>query len=871
MTERSLLRLPQAKAALRQLNKWFFDNIQVSEAWVNQVRELSQQGQVVYVLRNLNVMDYLALSHLIRRYDLPKIAFVNDFQLPPLNGKLTSWLTQLGIRPPQAVALQDALTSGRSAALFLKRPPGMFDVAAGASGGRGLIEGDSVLQTLINLQRHSERQIILLPQVILWTSRPNTQGTHLIDYVLGPREWPSSVRTMGQLLANYGRVELRSCDPLSLQHFLKNEPQSSDEVLVRKIVYAMLRRLERERRSATGPAQKPPDRQRLQVLRSPKLQQVINSMAGERKADRLALTRRAQKTLNELQATPNSAAVKALEVLLDRIFNRIYAGIDVDLEGIERLRELAKEGTLILLPSHKSHVDYLVISYLCNEHNIQLPMIAAGDNLSFFPLGPLFRRAGAFFIRRSFRGDRLYAATLEAYVRRLLRDGHTIEVFIEGGRSRTGKLLKPQLGLLSMLVDGATSLPYRTVHFVPASIGYERIIEASAYEHEVGGGEKHKEDAAALLKSTEVLRHRYGRINLQIGQPLTLAQMRTELGLPDTGPISPAQRRAVVVRLGNRTMDEINRVTAVTPGALTATALLSEQRRSIADEDLLDRCQHLVSMLYANGARVTPSTATDGKLREESIHEAIQMFVDAGLLEAHEPGNTSKSKKRNVTGRGILYRIPEDKRLELDTSKNHIVQFFVERSLVAMAFLMHKSDTAQLELVRDRVHQLSRLFKHEFRFRADASFEEIFFDTLSAMERDKELVRDNSELALGEGRDGWSARIWLETYASILTNFVESYRIAARGLRLLTRGPLPDKELVKKTLTTGRRMFLSGEVERPEAISKPLFENAFQCFVNEGYLRLSSQRYALTDSFMSEEAVGAIEGRLAGYLDLKSE
>ena len=151
-------------------------------------------------------------------------------------------------------------------------------------------------------------------------------------------------------------------------------------------------------------------------------------------------------------------------------------------------------------------------------------MIAAGDNLSFFPLGPIFRRAGAFFIRRSFRGDRLYAAVVDAYVRRLIRDGYPIELFLEGGRSRTGKLLAPKFGLLNMVVDAALALPRNgRCYFVPVSIGYERVVETSSYERELTGGEKQrKKTPPASCARREVLRHRYGRINVQFGQALTL-------------------------------------------------------------------------------------------------------------------------------------------------------------------------------------------------------------------------------------------------------------------------------------------------------------------------------------------------------------
>jgi glycerol-3-phosphate O-acyltransferase len=567
--------------------------------------------------------------------------------------------------------------------------------------------------------------------------------------------------------------------------------------------------------------------------------------------------------LREMQATPDTPTIKALEVLLDRVFHRIYAGIDVDEAGVQRLRDLNRDGSLVLLPSHKSHVDYLVLSYLFNERNLQLPVIAAGDNLSFFPLGPILRRAGGFFIRRSFRGDKLYSATVEAYVRRLMRDGHTIELFIEGGRSRTGKLLTPKFGLLGMLVDAALNVTSREVHFVPISIGYERIVETGAYEKELSGGDKEKEDAAGLFKSTEVLRHKYGRISVQIGQSLSLRDLRREVGLADDAEASPPKRRAIVIRLANRTMDEINRVTAVTPGALTALALLSDRTRLLPHEEMIVRCARLLDALRAMGARVTTRTASRaGVLREEAIREAAQMFLDAELLEAHG----AEGARAEKAGPGVAYRIPDRKRLELETSKNHIVHFFVERGLIAIAMLVPPGPPVEVTAVRERVRSLSKLFKHEFRFRADASFDQIFEATIAAMERDRDLTVAEGRLVPGAGRGGWSGEVWLRTYAWTLRNFVEGYRVAARSLGALRKGPVSEKDAIKRALAVGGRMAASGEVELRESVSKSVIQNAYQAFVDEGYVRTHEGKHELTESFRSPEALSAIEGRIAGFL-----
>jgi glycerol-3-phosphate O-acyltransferase len=437
-------------------------------------------------------------------------------------------------------------------------------------------------------------------------------------------------------------------------------------------------------------------------------------------------------------------------------------------------------------------------------------------------------------------------------------------MFLEGGRSRTGKLLAPKFGLLKMVVSAALAVPQRPVCFVPVSIGYERVVDS--YEVELEGGEKTKEDARGLLGSAGILRSRYGRINLQFGQILTLDHIRSDLGL-GPGALSPAKQRALVTRLGNRVMDEINRVTAVTPGALTALALLSYHRRGQTHEKLLVRSERLLATLRRLGARTTPAlVAPNGALRAEAIREAAQMFADAELVEVRYPAEVgSKKRTKPRAGRGAIYTIPEGKRLKLDGSKNIIIHFFVERALVALALLLPPGPPRAEADAKGRVQELSRLFKYEFRFRADASFDTIFEATLAGMVADGDLERRGTDLVAGPGRAGWTGHQWLLAYAGLLRNFVESYRIAARGLAGLEKGPLDSKDLLKQTLATGRLMYLSGEVERAEAVSKPLMENAFAAFQDLGYVANAAGQMQLPEG--KEDAVRTLEESIAKYLD----
>jgi glycerol-3-phosphate O-acyltransferase len=878
MAPRELPKPYEPNPVLRALYERFFANIRVDEAWARGAQDLAREGTLVHVLGTLNIVDFLALDHLSKRFALPPIRFVNDLGLWVLNPAMgRGWWDLIFPRSP-AAQLRYTIEREGSAVIFLRRPRGIVDLATGATSRRGMAEGEQLVKTLLEVQRQRDRPILLVPQVFVWTKRAESSDPHPLD-LLEPSEWPNMANTVAQFLLNYRHAALTTGEPLNLKEFLANHPGLPEAEIQRRSTYVLLRRLDRARRSITGPAMKPPDRVRLEIVRSPRLRSAIEDLAGERDADRTVLTGQALAMLRELQARPDGTTRKLFEVIFRRIFARSYSGIEYEAPDIERLREASRKGTLILLPSHKSHFDYFFLSYVFNGENLPLPNIAAGDNLNFFPVGELLRRGGAFFIRRSFKGDRLYAAVVDAYIRRLMREGQSIEIFLEGARSRTGKLLPPKFGLLSMIVDAALSVADETeTYFVPVSIGYERLAELRAYERELKGLEKKKESTAELLKTPEVLRNRYGSINLQVGQIVSMREVREELGVLE-GALTPAKRRAIVTRIGNRVMDEINRVTAVTPGALTALGLMvGPPREAVSHRALYERCDRILDLLRFMGARVTPTTATAaGPFRPEALAEAVQMFLDAELLEfpnAPRPERSAWTRKhRLVASESATYVVPDGKRLALDVTKNMILHFFVERAIVATVLLRAASRPVALGVARDRVQKLSRLFKYEFRFRADAPLDDIFRRTLESMlERGEvsalgDLTSDRTELNVGPGSLGWSGNTWLELHASLLKNFLEGYRATARSLSGLIKGPIAEKEAVKRALGVGNRMLAQGELERREAITKPIAENALSAFVDEGYLRRRDGKLELAESFRTSRAASAIESRMASFLE----
>ena len=256
------------------------------------------------------------------------------------------------------------------------------------------------------------------------------------------------------------------------------------------------------------------------VLRARAVRAVVAAEAREKHAGYRPGLLQARKYAFEIAANYSHAFVQIGEKLLGRVWNRVYDGVKFN--HAATLKEVSEGNEVVYVPCHRSHMDYLLLSYVIYHQGYALPHIAAGINLNIPVVGRLLRKGGAFFIRRSFAGNALYTVVFMKYLAAIMARGHSIEYFIEGGRSRTGRLLHPKTGMLSMTVRSFLRDPVRPVVFVPVYFGYERIVEANTYISELSGAAKKKESWLDLLLSLRVLRERFGTVHVNVGEPIRL-------------------------------------------------------------------------------------------------------------------------------------------------------------------------------------------------------------------------------------------------------------------------------------------------------------------------------------------------------------
>jgi len=840
------------------LPDWFarhaFRHVRIDPADSARLRRLASQGTLVYVMRYRSPVDYFLVNYVLLREGLPLARFANGVSalwLRPLRHLVAAlWararslhLFGREVRRFRERDLVGQLAShGRSVLLFIRRRRGTIGRPRAVQSGRESRQGSDYLQEIVHSLWSREQPVFVVPLAIFRGSGLRRKGSRLANFVYSVHEAPSDAKKLLTYLWNARDLTISVGAEIPLNGFMAQYKAEMEERIVRRLTRALQIFLYREERVVWGPTLRSKRRVRELVLGAEDLQGLVRALAAERKQPEEKVIKEARAYFDEIAANFHGFYFALLAFLFNRVWHRMFSGLEI--RGLEKVLECVKQHPIVLVPCHRSHFDYLILSYIFHENFVSPPHIAAGINMAFWPMGPFFRGAGAYFIRRTFEGNPLYKAVFRKYLEYLIREGYTQEFFIEGGRSRTGKILTPKLGMLSAIVSTFAEGVRRDLYLVPVSIHYGRIVEEEVYKQELLGGQKEKESFGALIRARRVLRQKYGTAYVTFAEPISLNAAlgdRKErfLRAADDSAIEE-EKRYFIQKLGFRLLREVNGVAVAGATSVSSTVLLSAPQQAIRYGDFVTGARALTQLLIFKSVTLTAS-----------LHRNVENFVES--LRFLQNGKLIEWVKDRA---GDIIYVPPEKRMILDFYKNNIIHFFLVPSLVAHALRRGALHTA----LRDEVWWWLDLFRWEFalpeRAAVSAEIENVveYFTKVGAIGPDG-VRRGHVLLVLGDG---------------ILENFREAYWIVAKTLLDVDADGLARKAAIARMQKTFMMHQLLGQAQKPEGNSAVTFANALSRFGEMGYVALArrgrggKERAVLPGKAFAELA--ALERRLAESL-----
>lgn len=508
----------------------------------------------------------------------------------------------------------------------------------------------------------------LVPITVFWGQSPDSESSPL--KLLFAWNWMGGrLRKFLAILLQGRKVRVHFGPQVPLQTLL--EPGMDQQRAVRRVNRVLRVHFRQQRAAVVGPELVHRSTLLKGLLHAPLVRAAIAQEASEKGIDERKAQAMAARYANEIASDFTYTIIRFLEVVLSWFWNKLYDGIRVN--NIKPIQDIARGNEIIYVPCHRSHIDYLLLSYLLFRNSMTPPHIAAGINLNMPVIGGILRRGGAFFMRRSFKGNQLYTAVFNEYLHALFSRGFPVEYFIEGGRSRTGRMLSPKTGMLAITLRSFLRSPRRPIVFVPVYIGYERVLEGRTYLGELRGQAKKKESVFDIFRVLSALKLRFGQVAVNFGEPLALADFldreqpdwRSQTLAPE---YRPAWLNATTNTLARKLTSGISAAADVNPVNMVALVMLSTARLALDETSLaraLDRYKALLQAVpYSNGVTLP---AIDGQAMIEHV-ESMQMI------------------DRQSDALGEIMRLDEPQAVLMTYYRNNVLHLVVLPALIACLF-----------------------------------------------------------------------------------------------------------------------------------------------------------------------------------------
>lgn len=563
--------------------------------------------------------------------------------------------------------------------------------------------------------------------------------------------------------------------------------------------------MERSERAIVGDRYKVPRLVAEQITASARFRDEVATMAerlGRPPADVMA---DATACLQELVAVQSRLAIDAFRLVMSPLHARAW-DVEVDVESLERLRELNRRHALIFLPSHRSYSDPLVLAAVLDEHDFPRNHLLAGGNMSFWPIGPLGKRAGLVFIRRTFGDDAIYKLAVREYFGYLVAKRFNIEWYLEGGRTRTGKLRPPRFGLLAYLVRALQDDRAEDVILVPVSIVYDQLSEVGAMAEEQVGATKSGEGLRWLADYVRAQRQNVGAAQVRFGDAFSLRSALDEA----------AGAGVQLEKVAFRVLDGINRATPITSTSLVTFALLGARDRAFTSEQVARVVAPLLDLVCE---REIPGPVASLR-RENGLRATLDQLCAAGVVQCYEGGTEP------------VWSIAPGRHHVAAFYRNGVLHHFVNRAIVELALLgLAQADTAvddPVEAAWEDALAIRDLLKFEFFFADKATFRDELALELDRFAADwRERVGSPEEMEeLLQGAPTFVAHRTLRA-------FLDAQLVVAQ--QLATRDPrkgFSKSEFLDGCLGVGRQLLLQGRLHGPESVSQELYAAALQLAAN---------------------------------------
>ncbi len=681
------------------------------------------------------------------------------------------------------------------------------------------VQSPRLARLISAVRRDRTLDVRVVPVSVFWGRSPDKERSPL--KLLFSESWApaGATRKLLIILAHGRNTLVQYSEPVSLRKFVDEcaRDGTAPELMPRKLSRVLRVHMRRLRVATIGPDLSHRRTMRGRILRSPGVRQAIERHARRENVSVEEAARKAAVYVDEIAADYNYNFIRLMERVLSWVWNRIYDGIEVN--HIGQLKTAAEGNEVIYVPCHRSHMDYLLLSYVLYQAGLVPPHVAAGINLNIPVIGPFLRRGGAFFLRRRFAGNKLYAAVFEKYLSLNLIKGVPIEYFIEGTRSRTGRLLSPRSGMLAMTVRTFAKHPDRPIVFVPVYFGYEKLLESRSYIGELSGSAKRKESLFGFFRSLRALRSRFGKVYVNFGEPLALTGLldEHEPSWRETagGEERPVWLNPAVNELAQTIMRRINMAAAVTPVSLIALPLLSAPRQAMLEESLRSHLDMLLALLreapYSD--RIT--------MPELSGHGIIAYGLEMGLV------------KRRKHALGDVIHAEGDDAILLTYNRNNIMHLIALPSMIACCFLNNRQmKVGRIVALGLMVYRYVRA--ELYLYWSSVEFEQRIRETLSVLVTHGllEWTQDGAACQRPPADSPKSAQLSLLAQAALQT--LERYYMTIALLLKHGSGRISQADLENLCQLMAQRMSMLYQFDAPEFFAKPLFRDFLESLRDSG-------------------------------------